>query len=60
MQSSGKHPTQLTDFGENGVPYLGVPWLANETALSEKLKKAGDDDRLVIWPTSHFAPVLTP
>lgn len=53
--SNGNAPTSLTDFGQNGVPYLGVPFLANESAWTTANSAAGK--RMIIWPGSSIAPM---
>jgi hypothetical protein len=49
----GNDPTSLTDFGQNGVPDLGIPWLANESAWKDANSAA--QKRLIIWPESSIS-----
>lgn len=53
--SNANDPTSLTDFGQNGVPYLGIPFLANESAWTTANSAAGK--RMIIWPQSSIAPL---
>ncbi len=46
-------PTSLTDFGSNGIPYLGIPFTANESAWTA----ANSGSRMIIWPGSAIAPM---
>ena len=51
--SDANTPTSLTDFGSNGIPYLGIPFTANESAWTA----ATSGSRMIIWPGSAIAPM---
>ena len=53
--SNATTPTSLTDFGSNGVPDLGIPFLANESAWADANNQIGS--RLAIWPGSSITPM---
>jgi hypothetical protein len=47
--SNGKNPTSLTDFGQNGVPDLGIPFVSNESAWTTANGVAGKRMIICAW-----------
>ncbi|KIY69871.1 hypothetical protein CYLTODRAFT_442392 [Cylindrobasidium torrendii FP15055 ss-10] len=49
-------PTQLTDFGNDGIPNLAIPFTASETAYTDEHFPV-DGSRVACWPGSSITHV---